>query len=317
MGSHATSPRLSVSMIEIFSQLALVAALLATLFVGPGIAVIFLIIRKKRRRSRGRSPIGIDLLRTPGHTLREKLEEASGELTWDIVILCLIPMMALATFLAQAHLTGLTRMVHLAPVYVVAVLGFIAWMVRKLLKAGEHLDNLRAGYDAELAVGQELDQLMRAGAVVFHDFPADGFNIDHVVIAREGVFAVETKGFTKPGDKKGRASATVAFDGHLLKFPSWTTSEPLEQAERQAKWLSKWATSAVGGMVIATPVLALPGWFVERTGKSVVRVYSGKALASLLKMPSSQLLTSEDVQRIAHQVEQRCRTVVPTYRRTT
>ena len=308
---------MTVSMTEIISQVALIAGLLATLFVGPGIAVAFLIVRKNRRRSRGRSPIGIDLLRTPGHTLREKMEEASGDLMRDAVILCLIPMIALATFLAQAHLTGLAHMTHLAPVYVLAVFGFIAWIVRKLLKAGEHLDNLRAGYDAELAVGQELDQLMRSGAVVFHDFPADGFNIDHVVIAHEGVFAVETKGFTKPGDKKGRASATVAFDGHLLKFPSWTTSEPLEQAERQAKWLSKWATSAVGGMVVATPVLALPGWFVERTGKSVVRVYSGRALASLLKTPSNQLLTPEDVQRIAHQVEQRCRTVVPTFRRTT
>jgi hypothetical protein len=42
-------------------------------------------------------------------------------------------------------------------------------------------DNLRAGYDAELAVGQELDKLMREGAWVFHDVPGENFNIDHVV----------------------------------------------------------------------------------------------------------------------------------------
>ena len=39
--------------------------------------------------------------------------------------------------------------------------------------------------DAEVAIGQELDQLMRDGAAVFHDMPAERFNIDHVVIARE------------------------------------------------------------------------------------------------------------------------------------
>ena len=79
------------------------------------------------------------------------------------------------------------------------------------------------------------------------------------MISREGVFAVETKGYTKLIGDKGKVNAKVIFDGHTLKFPTWTTSEPLEQAERQAKWLSKWATSAAGGMVVATPVLALPG----------------------------------------------------------
>lgn len=297
------------------SQLALVAGVLATFLVGPGVAIVFLLLRKKRRRAKRRSPIGIDLLRSPGHTVREQLEEATNDLTWDIVVLCVTPLAMLSVYLAQARSGLVSANGHTEIIYVVFVVGLIAWMIGKLLKAGERIDNLRAGFDAELAVGQELDQLMRTGAAVFHDFPAEGFNIDHVVISNEGVFAVETKGYTKLIGDKGKVNAKVIFDGRTLKFPTWTTSEPLEQAERQAKWLSKWATSAVGGMVVATPVLALPGWFVERTGRSSVRVYSGRALGSLLKTPSPQPLSDEDVQRISHQVEQRCRTVVPTYRR--
>jgi hypothetical protein len=206
-------------------------------------------------------------------------------------------------------------MVHLAPVYVVAVALFIAWISRKLVKAGERLDYLRAGFDAELAVGQELDQLMRTGAAVFHDFPAENFNIDHIVISTKGVFAVETKGYTKPGDRRGKEGATVTFNGTDLQFPMWKTKEPLEQAERQAQWLSKWATSATGDPVTVTPVLALPGWFVNQTGRSSVRVYSGRALSGLLGAGAGELLSPQLVQRITHQVEQRCRTVVPTYRR--
>ena len=61
--------------------------------------------------------------------------------------------------------------------------------------------------------------------MVFHDIPADNFNIDHVVIAREGVFAVETKGFTKPKQGAGRADATVFFDGSSLRYPQWTTKK--------------------------------------------------------------------------------------------
>lgn len=39
-------------------------------------------------------------------------------------------------------------------------------MLRKRLKAGTRLDHLKAGYDAEVAVGQELDQLMRKRAAI-------------------------------------------------------------------------------------------------------------------------------------------------------
>jgi hypothetical protein len=289
--------------------------ILATLAVGPGLAVVLLMRRKRKRRAQRRSPIGIDLLRAPGHTVREALDEASSGLIWDALLLSMMPMAFLAIFLAQGHVVGLQRMVPLIPIYVVAAALFIAGMIRRLLKAGERLDHLRAGFDAELAVGQELDQLMLSGARVFHDFPAEGFNIDHIVISPQGVFAVETKGYTKPGDMSGKEAAKVTFDGKALKFPTWTTKEPIEQAERQAQWFSKWASHATGEPVLAWPVVALPGWFVERTGRSIVRVYSGRALGTLLNSGSGQAVSPQAMQRIAHQVEQRCRTVAPTYRR--
>lgn len=83
-----------------------------------------------------------------------------------------------------------------------------------------------------------------------------------------------------------------------------TSKEPLEQAERQAAGLAKWQSSAVGSPVSVPPVVASPGR---------VRVYSGKELAGLLRSRGTQALTAQDVQRIAHQVEQRCRTVAPRY----
>jgi hypothetical protein len=302
-------------MTEIATQLALVAGILGTFAVGPGLAIYLLLDRKKRRRAQRRSPIGIDLLRSPGHTVREHLDEATLDVMSDILVLSVIPMLILATYLAQAQIRGLGQMNYLVPFYIGGAILFIGGMIRKLIKASERLDHLKAGFDAELAVGQELDQLMLQGARVFHDFPAEGFNIDHIVISTSGVFAIETKGYTKPGDMSGKEAAKVTFDGKVLKFPTWTTGEPIEQAERQAQWLSKWASSATGEPVLAWPVVALPGWFVERTGRSIVRVYSGRALGTLLNSGSAQAVSPQAIQRIAHQVEQRCRTVVPTYRR--
>ena len=294
-------------------QIAIGIGVLAACFTGPGAAFFVLMRRKAKARQGRRSPIGIALLRSPGHSLRAQLDETTNDLTWDLVLLMVVPLLVLATFLAQSHLRGLPQMAHLAPVYTLAAIAFIAYMLRKLLKAGTRLDHLKAGYDAELAVGQELDQLMRQGAATFHDLPAEQFNIDHVVVAAEGVFAIETKGFTKPNQGRGKADATVVYDGETLKFPTWTTREPLEQAERQAAWLAKWLSSAVGSPVSVLPVVALPGWFVQRTGRGRVRVFSGKELAGLLKSRGAQPLCAQDVQRIAHQVEQRGRTVAPLY----
>ena len=235
------------------------------------------------------------------------------ELTWNVLLLSVVPLAGLATYLAQAHIVGVAGMGRLAWICIAAAVAFIAWMVRKLIRAGERVDRLRAGFDAELAVGQALDQLMRSGAAVFHDFPADGFNIDHIVVSVQGVFAVETIGCINPGDTSGKQAATVTFDGKVLRFPNGSTREPIEQAERQALWLSTWASNAIGEQVLVMPVVALPGWFVERTGRSVVRVYSGRALGALLNSASGLPLSAQALQRIAHLVEQRCRTVVPTY----
>jgi len=295
------------------AQLGIVIGVLAACFLGPALAFLFLWRRKQHVRAKRRAPIAKELLRGPGHSLREQLEKELVDFSFDLGILMVVPLMALTLFLAQGHLVGMEKMRHMAPIYAALALGFVGWAVRKLWKTGTRLDNLKAGYDAELAAGQELDQLMRQGAVVFHDFPADNFNIDHVVISVQGIFAVETKGFTKPKRTGGKADATVVFDGASLKFPTWTTKEPLEQADRQATWLATWASAAIGSPVSALPVLALPGWFVERTGRGAVRVFNGKELAGLLNARGVRGLSLSQVQQVAHQVEQRCRTVAPRY----
>jgi len=124
---------------------------------------------------------------------------------------------------------------------------------------------------------------MRYGAVIFHDLPADGFNIDHVAVTPKGVYAVETKGRSKPNMNRGTEDARVVYYGKTFHFPGWSESSPLEQARYQEIWLARWLISAVGETVAVTPVLALPGWFVDRKGRSDVLVISGREAPTLLK----------------------------------
>lgn len=298
---------------EVAAQVVLVASVCATFFAGPGAALFFLIRRKKRARSQRRSPIAKSLLRSPGHTLNEQLAQANEDVIFDLMVLMVVPLMTLALFFGQIYIRPGSNQLHLGVIYGIGAVGTVAFLLRKLVNTGTRLDHLKAGYDAEVAVGQELDQLMRRGAYVFHDVPGENFNIDHVVVSARGVFAVETKGYTK-AVRDGNVSHVVEFDGRLLRFPTWSTSEPLEQSERQSRWLSQWLAKATGDSVRVQAVLALPGWFVELKGRGAVRVFNGAQLSGLLDSRGVAGLSLAEVTRVAHQIEQRCRTVEPRYR---
>lgn len=301
-------------MAEIGRQVVLVLLVLGITFTGPGVGLWLLMRRKNAARAERRSPLTDHLLRGPAHSLREKLEDLRADVAFDVPILMLIPTLLFAVYLLQIQVRGLPPSAWVSAFAVLLGVVMSGQTIRSLLRKSAEMDKLRKGIDAEMAVGQELDQLMRQGAAVFHDFQAEKFNIDHVVIAPQGVFCVETKGYTKQIGDDGAAAARVVFDGKTLQFPGWQTSKPLDQAERNAQWLEKWLASATGTRLPVTAVLALPGWFVDRKARGSVRVFSGKELPSLLKAGTAGALAPDQLQRAIHQVEQRCRDVKPRYR---
>ena len=296
---------------------AVVLLLLALILVaGTPMAVLgVLLVFKGRARARRRSPLVGQLLRPPGHTLRRQIDAAQDALVMDLMLLLSAPLVVVYALLAQTVLHDLDRAWRLAPFLTAALVAFVGYWSVRLYKLSEKADALRLGYDAELAVAQELDEVVRKGAVVYHDFQADNFNIDHIVVARQGIFAIETKGRSKAGEAKGKEEAKVVFDGQTLKFPRAATQDPIGQAQRQAQWLSRWLGSATGDPVAVVPVVALPGWFVERKARGAVRVYSGGELGGLLNDRSAEPLTPDAMTRVVHQLEQRCRDVVPMSKR--
>lgn len=125
------------------------------------------------------------------------------------------------------------------------------------------------------------------------------------------MYAVETKGRMKPDRGGGKKDATVEFDGKVLSFPEWRDSKTPEQAARQARWLSKWISSAVGEPVAVKPVVALPGWWVELKGRGDVMVISGRQASSLLNGRQAVPFSDKLMKQIAHCLEERCRDVEP------
>jgi hypothetical protein len=103
----------------------------------------------------------------------------------------------------------------------------------------------------------------------------------------------------------------VIYDGERLKFPSWVTTEPLDQARAQAAWLSKWLGGAVGEPVKVLPMVAIPGWFINRKSPEGVPVLNPKEVRSSLNARRDTVLSAGMIKRICHQLEQKCRDVDP------
>lgn len=292
----------------------LIAMITPIALITAGIVVpVYVLIWLRERRRRGRrSPLTSKLLRGPGSSLTTEIEKAWDDIGAHAAAMLMFPMAVFAIHMSLSYIGSQPETAsRIILSLMVGVLG-VAYLGRKIFRLGNLRYQLQCGFEAETAVAQELDQLMRQGAIVFHDFPAEEFNIDHVVITRGGVFAVETKSRLKPDRGGGAEDAKVVLDEGGLLFPGWKDATMLDQARRQATWLSRWLTSAVGTKVEAKPVLALPGWFVDRRSKSDVRVISGREAKSLLSGWRGELLSEEMMARIAHQVEQRCRDVEPT-----
>ncbi|MFA7383245.1 MAG: nuclease-related domain-containing protein [Desulfurivibrionaceae bacterium] len=270
---------------------------------------LLIITRRISRRGR-RSPLTSDLLRNPGESLREQVEELSSDLISNllffILILCLIAIQFLLQERTDPQANTMSLMITYGLISVGGVLFFIFQEVRIFRKR----QLLRLGLECELAVGQQLNQLMLLGCRVYHDFPAEGFNIDHIVIGPAGVYAVETKGRAKPDKGGGTEEALVVYDGKGLQFPGWSETKPIAQAKRQAQWLENWLKSAVGESVTVLPALALPGWYIDRKARNMA-VFNAKNPDFLAKGNGEVKLTEAMIQRVAHQVELRCRTVEP------
>jgi hypothetical protein len=266
------------------------------------------VLRWRSRRGRKRSPLTRDLLRAPGQSLRDQVEDITLSLVSDVMTLALVSSFA-ALALAMVDRPG--RSAYAYPLVIILLAGAVIYFLISLSQQWRRRARLRLALDGEMATGEELNQLMLLGCHVYHDVPGDRFNIDHVVVGPAGVYAVETKTRAK-GPRAGTEAAAVTYDGSVLRFPGWQDRESLQQARRQAEWLQAWLTSAVGESVTARPVLALPGWFVDRKGSGDVIVCNPKN-ATFLARPRSERerLTPELVQRITHQLEQRCRDVVP------
>lgn len=260
---------------------------------------------------RGHPPIADKLLRSPGESLRREIEKMDEQVNDIFVWTFFGPALVTAFFLAPTPgvkpATGSMKF----EIFIIAIIAIgFALLVWRLIHLINRRRAYRLGFTGERAVGEELNRLMLEGCHVFHDLPVQPYgNIDHVIVSRCGIFAVETKTVSKPRLRDGKAGYRVIFDGTCLRFPHRLDVSSAGQAEHQAKRLSSFLSEAIGERVSAEAILALPGWMVERKARSNVKILNPKEIGKIVLDKSSPTSTEELRKRVAYQLDQRCRDV--------
>ena len=278
------------------------------IFLGPLMILSGLFYYLNSRRRDRRSPLTRDLLRGPGHSLLKQIEDLNLRIDCHATILATMPLFLYASYLTRSHFGVAVQGDNMG--IICGLIWFIFTLhygkrLRRLLKERQAY---RLGLDCELAVGQELNNLMGAGYRVYHDVPGKGFNINHVVVGRNGVFAVETKGRSKPV----KGDVTVVYNGRTLKFPNRIETDYLDQAKRQAQWLSRRLSEITGKTIPVQPVLVIPGWYVDRIRRGDVLVLNGKKDTEFITTQWTHTALSRDlIQRIGDVLEGACQDVEP------
>jgi len=283
--------------------------------VGPLLMVITIPVALQKRAYKDKlNPLTQSMRRPPGASLLQQIIDIDFELLTPLMCITLVAPSFISIYYIYTDWFSADYAGILKVSFVLGALLVYIYSGRKLIQMRVQLRNLRLGYECELAVAQELDQLMLHGYRVFHDIPAEGFNIDHLVVGKTGVYAIETKGRSKrdKGKSQKQQQAAVRYDGKALHFPDRVETAPIQQAMRQAKWVSHWLSGATGMPVQAQPILILPGWYINwPSSKTMVTVLPGKKLGVFFLKASHQQFTDQQVKQMAYQIDRQVKDINP------
>jgi hypothetical protein len=282
-------------------------------YVPLGVLVIALKWCDARDKTRGRrGPVTGKLLRPPGESLRKQAEALDHQIADQIIWLVGFPALLLIIYFAERN--NPPGGFALAWRIVLAVtLGAYAFMALGLIRRRRWHERLRLGYRGERAVGEELNRLMLDGCHVFHDVPlSENWNLDHVVVAPSGVYAIETKTRIKQKSESEQPEHEVVYDGICLQFPNAYDSKSPAQACDQAERLAQMLSEDLKESVKVKPILTLPGWWItcKGEGEGEVAVMNPKMIRSAIVTDDAPVLSPELIEEITRHLDRKCRDVV-------
>jgi Nuclease-related domain len=211
----------------------------------------------KPNKDQKRSPLDRSMpMRAAGQSISDEIDNIKGDKLLEPLLI------AAMTFL-MASMEWLRYFTNSKPSpYIfttIALLAFI-YLAFKIPKIKDEVKQLKLGRDGERAVAHYLEELRAYGFTVFHDVPSGDANVDHIIIGTKGIFTIETKTMQKP--LRGDCKVTVK-NGFIYANGNRLPRNPLTQAKAQANWLKNFLAESKFDVKV-WPVVAFPGWYVEK-----------------------------------------------------
>ena len=234
-----------------------------------------------------KSPLKSAPLRNPGQSLDEKLQDLIFNQCYSWFILALI--LTISTITEWARWFFSTP--HQPITYTVLSFPIIAYSVYRFLILKARIPKLKQGRDGEKVVGQYLESFRASGGKVFHDIVGTGFNVDHVLICKQGIYSIETKTWSKPVS----GAVNVIANNKELAVNGWRNQEAITQAWAEAKWIGDLLLDSTGKKLTVHPVILLPGWYVDSSSlNNGLWVLNPKGLPGFISH-QPEVLTDEEV----------------------
>ena len=176
---------------------------------------------------------------------------------------------------------------------------FAAYKVTMTVLAGR---GLRFQRDANIAIGHQLQQVGSATTHVFHDVRTSAGVIDHVVVSRVGIYAVNVIA------RRPRPGTSPHVVENKLHFSD--SEEPLSAVPLLAKntRLANHFTRLIGQRVRVRSIIALPGWEAAEQSDDRHLVVNERNVSMLLGWrDKSDYLMDDDITILREDLRSRCR----------
>jgi hypothetical protein len=224
-----------------------------------------------------RSPLKEKPLRLPGQSLDDAIVNRADDLLPYVIYPLMLFLFALIEWMRwiKDYPPQPTAIIITIVAFIVTIFCAI-----RIIMIRQDITALKLGRDGERIVAENIQDLLKEGAVVLHDILGDKFNVDHVVISNHGIFVLETKTFSK----LSRRDATISLkDGRVYADGYEISRNPIEQAQYLSLWIRDLLKQSTGKSFTVKPVVLFPGWFVEpMQGGEEVWMLNPKALPTFV-----------------------------------
>ena len=200
-----------------------------------------------------RSPILRPLLKLPGQTVDEDLQEfVDDQFLAPLLVLAIIGAMCIVEW------TGYLRSAPRNPWF------YSYWFIGAAVVIAVHWRSqwrralaLKLGRDGERAVAEYLNIRLEPVPRVFHGVPIEGGIADHVVICAHGIFVIETKARTLPS----RGEPVVHVSDTSLRVSGFKPDrDPITQVQGYVDGLNRILAELSITKILARGIVLFPSW---------------------------------------------------------